>query len=178
MRTLAYLSNLMIPFLMFYIVGYGFLSGRDIYRDFLDGARDGLKTVAGICPTLIGLMTAVGVLRASGFLDFVGKLLGGITERAGLPPEIVPLAVVRLFSSSAATGLLLDIFKESGADSATGLMGALVMGSTESVFYCMSIYFSAAKIRKTKYTLPGALLATAAGVLAAVCIVKVLLIGH
>lgn len=175
MKWLAYLSNLMIPFLMFYIVGYGLLLKRDIYGDFLEGAKDGLKTVAGICPTLIGLMTAVGVLRASGFLAFTGGLLGKITAGIGLPPEIVPLAVVRLFSSSAANGLLLDIFKESGADSAAGLMGALVLGSTESVFYCMSIYFASVKIRKTRYTLPGALLSAMAGITAAVCIVKFLL---
>ena len=73
-----------------------------------------------LCPTLIGLMTAVGVLRASGFLDFCGGILGSFTEKAGMPAEIVPLAVVRLFSSSGATGLLLDIFKEFGTDSLQG----------------------------------------------------------
>lgn len=172
MKWFLYLSNVMIPFLMFYIVGYGLFAKRDIYGDFLDGARDGLKTVVGICPTLIGLMTAVGVLRASGFLEFLGKILGRVTGMIGLPPELVPLIVIRMFSSSAAVGLLLDIFKEFGTDSAAGLMGAIVMSSTESVFYCMSIYFASVKVSKTRYTLPGALLATIAGVIAAVCIVN------
>ena len=110
----------------------------------MEGAKDGLKTAAGICPTLIGLMTAVGILRASGFLDFVGGLLGKLTERMGMPSEILPLTVVRMFSSSAAVSLLLDIFKEYGTDSAAGLMGAVIMSATESVFYCMSVYFAAA----------------------------------
>ena len=70
MKAITYLSNFMIPFLLFYIVGYGLLCKRDIYTDFLEGAKDGLKTVFKIVPTLIGLMTGVGVLRASGFLDF------------------------------------------------------------------------------------------------------------
>lgn len=175
MKWFSYLSNLMIPFVLFYVVGYGLLARRDIYGDFLDGAKDGLKTAAGICPTLIGLMTAVGILRASGFLEFLGKILGTATGMIGLPPELVPLTVVRMFSSSAATGLLLDIFKEFGTDSSTGLMGAIVMSSTESVFYCMSIYFASVKVEKTRYTLPGALLATAAGTLAAVCIVNCLM---
>ncbi|MDO4272968.1 MAG: spore maturation protein [Eubacteriales bacterium] len=172
MKILSYLSNLMIPFLLFYVVGYGLLSRRDIYRDFLDGAKDGLKTVAGIVPTLIGLMTGVGILRASGFLDFIGDLLGKVTGHIGLPPDLVPLTVVRMFSSSAATGLLLDIFKEFGTDSVTGLMAAIVMSSTESVFYCMSVYYGSVKVEKTRYTLPGAILATTAGVGAAVWIVS------
>lgn len=171
MKVISYLSNLMIPFLLFYVIGYGLLEKKDIYGDFLDGAKDGLKTVAGICPTLIGLMTAVGVLRESGFLDFIGSFLGKATGAVGLPPELVPLTVVRMFSSSAAAGLLIDIFKEFGTESATGLMAAIVLSSTESVFYCMSVYFGSVKVVKTRYTLAGALLATAAGVAAAVWIV-------
>ena len=89
-------------------------------------------------------MTAVGVLRASGFLDFLEDSRE-ITTAAGIPPQIVPLGLVRLFSSSAATGLLLDIFKEFGADSSTGLMAGLMLGATESVFYCMSVYFGSVK---------------------------------
>ena len=175
MKILTFLSNLMIPFLLFYVVGSGLLSRRDIYGDFLEGAKDGLKTAAGICPALIGLMTAVGILRASGFLGLFGNILGKITEFFGIPGEILPLSVVRLFSSSAATGLLLDIFKEFGTDSAAGLIGELILGSTESVFYCMSVYFSSVKVKKTRYTLAGALFASIAGMAAAVCIVRVIL---
>ena len=102
MKLLSYVSELLMPFLILYVVGYGLASRRDIYGDFMEGAKDGLKTATGICPTLIGLMTAVGILRASGFLDFVGGLLGKLTERMGVPSEILPLTVVRMFSSSAA----------------------------------------------------------------------------
>lgn len=174
MKVITYLSNFMIPFLLFYIVGFGLLCKRDIYADFLEGAREGLRTVVGILPTLIGLMTGVGVLRASGFLDFTGEMLGKLTERIGLAPELLPLTMVRMFSSSAATGLLLDIFKEWGTDSLKGFMAGIVMSATESVFYCMSVYFGSVKIEKTRYTLPGAILATAAGVAAAVCITYVM----
>lgn len=175
LKLLTYLSNMMIPLLIFYVVGYGLLAKRDVYRDFLDGAKDGLKIVAGLVPTLIGLLTAVGVLRASGFLDFLSDCLGKVTGMVGLPPELVPLSVVRMFSSSAATGLLLDIFKEFGTDSARGLMAGIMLSATESVFYCMSVYFGSVKIQKTRYTLPGAFLATIAGVAAAVWIVHILL---
>ncbi len=175
MKSITCFSNMIIPLLIFYVVGYGILSKRDIYSDFLEGAEDGLKTVAGLAPALIGLLTAVGILRASGFLEFVGNILSGITSAIGLPAQLVPLALIRMFSSSAAAGLLLDIFKKFGADSSTGLMAGIMLCSTESVFYCISIYYGSAKIKKTRYTLPGALLATIAGAAAAVCIVNCLM---
>ena len=171
MKFISYISGFMIPFLLFYVVGYGLLSKRDIYSDFLEGAIEGLKTVKGLVPVLVGLMTAVGVLRASGFLDFLGEILGKATSAAGIPPQIVPLGIVRMFSSSAATGLLLDIFKEFGTDSPVGLMAGLMLSSTESVFYCMSVYFGSVGIQKTRYTLAGALVATLAGMAASVWIV-------
>ena len=119
-------------------------------------------------PTLTGLMAAVGVLRASGFLDFLSQVLAPLTERLHFPSELLPLAVVRMFSSSAATGLALDIFREYGTDSFLGLAASILMGCTETIFYTMSIYFVSAKVRKTRYTLPGALLATAAGAAASI----------
>lgn len=173
MKIITYISDFMIPVLLFWIIGNGILAKRDIYQDFLEGAREGLKAVAAICPTLIGLMTAVGVLRASGFLEFLGNFLGKVTERLGMPGEIIPLTLVRLFSSSAATSLLLDIFKEYGTESTTGVMAAVILSSTESVFYCMSVYFGITKVKKTRYTLPGALVATVVGVIAAIGIASI-----
>lgn len=168
MKILLFLSDFMIPLIIFYIVGFGFLMKRNIYEDFVEGAASGLKTVAKITPTLIGLMTGVGILRASGFLDKLGDLLGKFLNRLGFPPELVPLTIVKMFSSSAATGLLLDIYKEFGTDSRSGLIASLILSSTETIFYTMSVYFIAAKVTKTRYTLTGALLATLAGTIASV----------
>ena len=108
--VLSNISNIIIPVLVFYIVAYGVLNKTNVYEEFVKGAKDGLKTVVGIMPTLVALMTAVGVLRASGFLDFLGNLVRPLSERAGFPAELVPLAFIKMFSSSAATGLVLDIF--------------------------------------------------------------------
>ena len=127
MKFLLFLSNMMIPLIIFYIVGFGFLMKRNIYEDFVDGAADGLKTVVRIMPTMI-----------------------------------------KMFSSSAATGLLLDIYKKFGTDSETGLIASLLLSSTETIFYTMSVYFIAAKVTKTRYTLSGALLATLGGTIASV----------
>ena len=139
-----------------------------VYEEFVKGAKDGLKTVVKILPTLIGLMVAVGVLRASGFLDMLGGVLGSLTARMGFPAELVPLTIVRMFSSSAATGLVLDIFREFGTDSHVGLIASIMMSCTETIFYTISVYFIAAKVNKTRYTVWGALLASFAGIAASV----------
>ena len=168
MKFLLFLSEAMVPLMIFYIVGFGLLSGRPVLDDFIDGAKDGMKTVAGIFPTLAGLMVSVGIIRSSGFLDFLGEVLAMPAALLHLPPQLVPVILVRLVSNSAATGLVLDIFKEYGTDSRLGLMASIMMSSTETVLYCMSLYFGSVKITKTRYTLPGALRATAAGVAASV----------
>lgn len=157
-----------MPLVIFYIVGFGILSKRPILDDFVNGAREGMKTVAGIMPTLIGLMTAVGVLRASGFLDFLGEVLKTPAEWVHLPAPVVPLLLVRLVSNSAATGLVTDLFKQYGTDSYLGMTASILMSCTETVLYCMSIYFGTAKITRTRYTLTGAMAATAAGVVISV----------
>lgn len=170
MKFISYISVFMIPVLILYILGYGLIAKRNIYNDFVEGAEEGLKIVWRLVSTLIGLMTAVGVLRASGFLEFLGGILSKASGALGIAPELFPLGLVRLFSSGAATGLLLDIFKQFGTDSPTGLIAALMLSATESVFYCMSVYFGSVGVQKTRYTLPGALLASLAGMMAAVCI--------
>ena len=164
MKILMFLSEISIPLILFYIVGFGILMKCKVYEEFVKGAKDGLKTVVGILPTLIGLMVAVGVLRASGFLEMLGKVLGQLTGPIGFPAELVPLTIVRMFSSSAATGLVLDIFREFGTDSRIGLIASIMMSCTETIFYTVSVYFIAAKVHKTRYTIPGALAATVAGI--------------
>ena len=119
-------------------------------------------------PTLIGLMVAVGVLRASGFLDFLGELFAGVTKQFGFSSELIPLMLIKMFSSSAATGLVLDIFKNHGPDSLIGMTTSIMMSCTETVFYTMSVYYMAARVTKTRYTLAGAVLSTITGVAASI----------
>ena len=168
MKFITYLSSAIIPLLVLFIVGTAIARRQRVYEDFLDGAKNGIRTAAEILPTLVGLMVAVGMLRASGFLDFVSGLLGKLLSATGFPTELLPIAVVRMFSSSAATGLLLDLFKEHGTDSALGQAASIMLSSTETIFYTMSLYFMSVKVKKTRYTLAGALTATVAGIIASV----------
>ena len=172
MNFLVFLSTYILPFFIFYVVAYGLWKGRNVYQAFVEGAKGGFHTALGILPTLVGLLAAVGVLRASGFLDLISGLLKTLLKGTGFPAELLPLVIVRLFSNSAATGLALDLFKANGPDSTQGLLASLFLSSTETVFYTMSIYFMSVKIKKTRYTLPGALLATLAGIVASVVLVS------
>ena len=170
------ISNMLIPALIFYIVAMGLSQKKDIYACFTKGAKEGMKTVVGIVPTLIGLMISVGVLRASGFLEAAGNLIGSLITNfaADFPNEIISLFVVKLFSASAATGLALDIFKEYGTDSFAGITTSLALASTETVFYTMSVYFMAARGTRARWTLAGALLSTASGLVASLVLAGIL----
>ena len=168
MQILVYISNWIVPFIVLSIVIYGLLANIDVYETFIRGAKSGFLTVIRIMPTLIGLMAAVGILRASGFLDFLSEVIGRFSSYIGFPGELVPLTVVKMFSSSAATGLLLDIYKEFGTDSRLGLIASISLCCTETIFYTMSVYFMTAGIKHSRYTLAGALLSTFAGLAASV----------
>ncbi|MCD7956887.1 MAG: spore maturation protein [Lachnospiraceae bacterium] len=172
MRFLLYLSGIMIPFTVFYIVGCGMLSKVPVYDSFIKGAKSGFGTVIRLAPTLIGLMTATGVLRASGFLDAAAGVIGEILPDEIFPSALVPLAIIRIFSSGAANGLLLDIYSQYGTDSLTGMTASLLMCCTETVFYTMSVYYTSVGIKKTRHTLCGALIALLSGTAACVWLAR------
>ncbi len=168
MSKIVAISSFIMPAIIMIIIVYGIKNKRNVYDDFVDGAKDGFSTVIKVMPTLIGLMIGVGMVREAGFLTFIGEQIGRFTDKIGFPGELMPLTIVKAFSSSAATGMVVDIFKKYGPDSYMGRVTSLMMSSTETIFYTMSVYFIAAKITKTRWTLAGAILATMAGTIASV----------
>lgn len=176
MSIIITISSFIIPGIMLFIVFYGMVKKQNVYDDFVKGAKGGFVTVIKVMPTLIGLMVAVGVLRASGFMEVVGNLIGKITNPIGFPGELMPVTIVKIFSSSAATGMLIDIFKEYGPDSYLGRVTSIMMSSTETIFYTMSVYYMTAKVTKTRWTLPGALWATSVGTIASVILANLMYI--
>ena len=168
MNLFLFISDMIIPMTIFGIVCYGVMAKVEVYDVFIKGAKSGFFTVIKIMPTLVALMIAVGILRASGFLEMLSGLLGKVTQYIGFPGELVPLTVVKMFSSSAATGLLLDLYKEFGTDSYIGRIASISMACTETIFYTMSVYFMTAKVSKTRYTLAGAMVATMGGLVVSV----------
>ena len=170
MKLILMLSSFMIPLIIFYMIGYVILNREKVYDIFIDGVKEGFRIVVGIAPALVGLMVAVGVVRNSGALELLARLLTPIGNLLRIPAEIIPLILVRLFSTSAANGLVFDIFKEYGTDSQMGLLASIIMSCTESIFYIMSVYFLSVKVKKTRWTFAGGMLATLAGVVASVII--------
>lgn len=166
MNFFYFLSECTIPLILFLITAYALITRQNLYQDFLNGAKDGFHTVIDILPTLVGLMTAVGILRASGFLDALSDVLCVILSPFHIPADLIPLALIKMFSSSAATGLLLDLFKNHGTDSFIGFCASVMLSCTETIFYTMSIYFMHVRVKKTSFTLPGALFATLCGIAA------------
>ena len=164
MQFLATFSDYILPLVLFVVLCLGLFRKKAVYDEFTEGAKDGFQVVLGILPTLIGLMVAVGVLRASGALDALCRLLFPVTEFLHFPSELLPLVIVKSFSSSAATGLLLDIYGTHGPDSYLGELASVILSCTETIFYTMAVYFMTAKVTKTRYTLAGAITATLAGI--------------
>lgn len=171
---ILYLSDRIVPLFIFYIVLYGFLAKIDIFSAFLEGVKKGFQTVVEIAPTLIALFVSVGMLRSSGLMQFLCERLEPIGSVLKIPAPIIPVIFVRLFSSSAATSIVLDLFKQYGTDSEIGLIASILLSCTETVFYTISVYFMSVRIRKTRFTLKGSLLASAAGVLASIAFARIL----
>lgn len=168
MTVLSYLSEFMVPVLIFYIVSMGICAKRNVCEDFTKGAKEGLCLAVKLMPTMIAMLAAVNILRASGFLEFAAELLTPLAQRMHFPAPLLPLSIIKAFSGSGATGLLLDLFKQYGTDSEIGKIGSVMLSSTETIFYTMSLYFVTVGIKKTRYTLPGCLLATITGIFASV----------
>lgn len=148
---------------MVVIACVGLAKKQDVYTLMTDGAAEGLKILLRIVPSLIVLLSGIHMLRASGAMDVLTKLLSPIFSIFGIPPETAPLVLIRPFSGSAALAVGTDIMSTYGADSLIGRTAAIMLGSTETTFYTIAVYFGAAGIKKTRYAIPAALIADMTG---------------
>ena len=159
--------NMMVPFIIAVVALYGMLHRVDVYDALVCGAGDGLGVLIRIVPPLIGLLTAVYMLRASGALELLGQALEPLLSAVGIPVETIGLLLVRPVSGSAALGVGAELIETYGPDSLVGRTAAVMLGSTETTFYTVAVYFGAAKIAKTRYAIPAALCGDWVGFLAA-----------
>jgi len=159
--------TMLVPFLMLGVSLWGMVRRVDLWGALVDGAGEGLRVTARIVPPLVALLTAVYMLRASGALELLGQALGPVLAAVGVPAETIGLLLVRPVSGSAALGVGAELISTYGPDSLIGRTAAVMLGSTETTFYTVAVYFGAAKIAKTRYAVPAALCADAAGFLAA-----------
>ena len=149
----------------------------DVYDAVIHGAADGLGVLYRIAPPLIALLTAVAMLRSSGFVELCARWLAPLLNALGIPPETVALLLVRPVSGSAALGVGAELIQTYGPDSRVGRTAAVMLGSTETTFYTIAVYFGAAGIRRTRYAIPAALCADFVGFFAASLAVRLLFPG-
>jgi spore maturation protein SpmA len=170
------ISPWIIPGLMLFFLTFGIIRGVHVYEVFVEGAKDGFKVAVKIIPFLVAILVAVGMFRASGAMDVLVSLLGYWTQKAGLPAEALPMALLRPLSGSGAYGVLASIINDPdiGPDSYIGYLVSTFQGSTETTFYVIAVYFGAIQIRRIRHAMAAALTADLAGIMAAVFICSLL----
>lgn len=167
MEALNTISALIIPLILCLTAGYGLARGINIYDCLISGAKKGLQVMARIFPALVVLLPAVYMFRASGAADALASLLSPVFSFLGIPPETVSLVLLRPVSGSGATAIAGELIASYGADSLIGRTVAIMLGSTETTFYVVAVYFGAVGVKRARYAIPAALIADLAGFIAA-----------
>lgn len=164
-----------IPIIILLITGYGILKGVKVYECFVEGAKDGLSICLKIFPYLLAMLVAVAIFRESRALDYFIAAVRPIVNLFGVPGEIVPLIFVKPLSGSGAIGIFTDILKQYGADTYIGITASIIMGSTETIFYTLTVYYGAVGIKKIRHTLWAAICADLTAIIMAVTLTRIFL---
>jgi len=168
------LSNLAIPLLIFVIVAIAAIRKVKVYEDFVDGAKEGFGVAVRIIPYLVAMLVAIAMFRASGAMDFLTGLLSPLTNAIGFPSELFPLAVIRNLSGSGSLGLMTDILKTHGPDSFIGRLASTMMGSHETTFYVLAVYFGSVGVKRVRHAPIAGIFADVVSVVASVILVRFL----
>lgn len=168
------ISSFAVPFMIVFTIVWAFSQKADVYSAFTEGATLGLKSVVSIIPTILGLFVAIGVFRASGAMELIAKLLTPVTNLLGIPPSLVTFALLRPVSGSGSLAMASDIFANEGADSFVANTVSVMMGSTETTFYTLAVYFGAVGIKNTSYALRCALFADLICFVISICLCRII----
>jgi spore maturation protein B len=178
MNITSFSENLGNGLILLFLVGiplYAAFRKVPVYEKFIEGAQEGLPTFIRIMPYMVAMLVAVGMLRASGAFDLLAHVVGPLAAKLNIPAEIVPIALLRPFSSSAAMAVLADLLHTQGGNSFISHLGIIVASTTESTFYIIAIYFGAASIRKNRHVIPASLIVDIVGIFSAIWITTWLL---
>jgi len=168
-------STVAIPVLIFSFIGYGAVKKVKVYEQFVEGAKEGFNIAIKIIPYLVAMLVAIGIFREGGALKYLLEpVMRFVTDPLGMPPEALPMALIRPLSGSGSLGVMAEIMSVHGPDSFIGILVSTFFGSTETTFYVLAVYFGAVSIRKTRHAVPVGLLADVAGILGALFIVKLM----
>lgn len=165
-------SLLAIPFLLSFFPLYAALRGVPVYEEFVEGAKEGMQVALRIIPFLIAILVAVGMFRGAGGIDLLSRGLDPVLQLVGFPAELLPLALMRPLSGSGSLGIFSELVATHGADSLLARMAGTIMGSTETTFYVLAVYFGSVAIRRTRHAVPAGLIADLTGIIAAVAVCR------
>jgi len=171
---LTLISILAIPAVLLIFLGWGIVKRVKVYEVFVDGAKEGFNVAVRIIPYLVAMLMAIGVFRASGAMDLLSAALSPVTSLIGMPPEALPMALMRPLSGSGSLGIMTELMKVHGPDSLIGVLVSTMYGSTETTFYVLAVYFGAVGIRNFRHAVAVGIIADVVGMLAAVWIVRAL----
>ncbi|WP_125154575.1 spore maturation protein [Clostridium rectalis] len=168
-------TNIIIPIIIMFTIVYGMINKVKVYECFIEGAKEGVSICFKIFPCLLAMILAVSILRESKILDYLIGFINPVVKYIGLPGEVVPLVLVKPLSGSGALGVFTDIINQYGADSYIGRVASTIMGSTETIFYTLTVYFGSVGIKKIRHTLWAAILADLTAIIMAVIVVNFIL---
>ena len=168
-------SIVAIPLVLLLFLGWGIFRKVKVYEVFVEGAKEGFGVAIRIIPYLVAMLVAIGIFRASGALDLVTAVIAPVTSLVGMPPETLPMALMRPLSGSGSLGIMTELMKVHGPDSFIGILASTMYGSSETTFYVLAVYFGSVGIKNTRHAVPVGVIADVAGMLAAVGIVHLLL---
>ena len=172
--VINFISILAIPLMIAIFLGWGFVKKVRVYEVFVEGAKDGFHTAIRIIPYLVAMLFAIGIFRASGAMDVLISIITPLTNLIGMPPDALPMALMRPLSGSGSLGIMTELMKVHGPDSFIGVLASTLYGSSETTFYILAVYFGSVNIKNTRHAVPVGLLADLAGMLAAVFICRLL----
>jgi spore maturation protein B len=165
---------LAVPFVILLFLVWGAAKRVKVYEVFVEGAKEGFATALRIIPYLVAMLVGIGIFRASGAMDLLVGLVAPVTALIGMPPETLPMAVMRPLSGSASLGIMTELMKTFGPDSRIGVLASTMYGSSETTFYVLAVYFGVVGIKNTRHAVPVGIIADLVGMLGAVAAVKLL----
>lgn len=171
---MIYISNLILPLIVLFILIYAIIKKVKVYDTFIEGTKESFQMILSLFPTLLAMIFAINILVNSGLLAFILDLLTPIINIINIPKDILPLAILRPISGSSSLALLNTILKTHGPDSITGMMSSVVQGATDTTIYIITLYYGIIGIKKIKHSLIAGLLADIIGIISAIIITKLI----